>query len=70
MSLNAVLAKFNGDITQCDSLITTTYTTDSTGNYLFSFPDRQQITVAAFLNLFIAWESFLGSCSSQSPSPA
>jgi hypothetical protein len=32
---------------------------DANGNYLLPQLDRQQITVAAFLNLFVNWETFL-----------
>lgn len=46
-------------IAQCDSLIANAHKTDSFGSSLFPVVDRQQITVAAFLNLFIAWEVFL-----------
>lgn len=45
--------------TQCDSLIASAHRTDAGGVPLFPTPEREQITVAAFLNLFRAWEEFL-----------
>lgn len=44
---------------QCDSLIANAHRVDSGGAYLFPKIDREQITIAAFLNLFVAWEEFL-----------
>ena len=35
---------------------------DAGGIYLLPELDRKQVTVAAFLNFFIAWESFLEEC--------
>jgi hypothetical protein len=34
---------------------------DAAGNHILPLIDRKQITVAAFLNMFIAWETFLES---------
>lgn len=59
MPLAAALAQFQGDVTQCESLIVNAHRADATGAPLFTPIDRQQITVAAFLNMFIAWEGFL-----------
>jgi len=53
------LAKFNLDAAQCDALIVTAHSVDGTGVFLFPADSRAQITNAAFLNLFIAWEAFL-----------
>ena len=59
MSIQQALDNFNQEAAQCASLIANAHGVDSTGvNYLPPV-DREQITVAAFLNLFIAWESFL-----------
>lgn len=59
MSLDIGLNEIKSRVIQCDKLIANTHLTNSNGEYLFSATDRQQITVAAFLNLFIAWETFL-----------
>ncbi|MDI1361062.1 hypothetical protein [Methylotenera sp.] len=59
MSLSISLSEIKSRVMQCDNLIANTHLTNRNGAYLFSAIDRQQITVAAFLNLFIAWESFL-----------
>ena len=61
MPLANALAIFKADVAQCDSLIATAHSTDAAGNALFSIVDRRQITVAAFLNLYVAWETFLES---------
>jgi hypothetical protein len=53
------LADFNASLTQCNSLIANAHRQDANGNHLFPQQDREQITVAAFLNMFIAWEGFL-----------
>lgn len=55
----AALAKFDADALQCDSLIADAHRTDASGAFFFQTSSRIQITQAAFLNLFIAWESFL-----------
>lgn len=59
MAINQSLATFRASLAQCDSLIANAHKVDSTGVNLFPPSDRQQITVAAFLNLFIAWEEFI-----------
>jgi hypothetical protein len=53
------LANFQTNASQCDSLISNAHRRDAAGNALFQPRDREQITVAAFLNLFIAWEEFI-----------
>jgi hypothetical protein len=55
------LATFRAKAAQCDSLIANAHKTDPAGLPLFAQMDREQITVAAFLNLFVAWEEFLES---------
>jgi hypothetical protein len=57
--LATALDAFRACLTQCDSLIANAHQTDAAGRALLPVLDRKQITVAAFLNLFIAWESFL-----------
>ena len=59
MPLAPILAKFRADVAQCDSLIGNVHQLGADGNPILPVIDRQQITVAAFLNMFIAWETFL-----------
>ncbi|WP_298324794.1 hypothetical protein [Asticcacaulis sp.] len=61
MPITQSLSNFQMKINQCDSLIASAHNVDSLGNQLFPQIDREQITVAAFLNLFIAWEEFIES---------
>ena len=61
MPIAQALAEFRAAVTQCESLIANAHRTDAAGAPLLPSIDQQQITVAAFLNLFIAWESFLES---------
>lgn len=59
MSVAHALSRLRAKAAQVDSLVANSHRTDSAGAPLFPTTDRQQITVAAFLNLFIAWEEFL-----------
>lgn len=59
MTLAAALNELQSNAAQCDSLIANAHNVDATGAPILPPIDRQQITVAAFLNLFIAWESFM-----------
>ncbi|MBA3896866.1 MAG: hypothetical protein H0X36_06975 [Sphingomonadaceae bacterium] len=59
MPVAAALAAFTAAAAQCDSLIANAHQLDGNGNQLLPEADRKQITVAAFLNLFIGWEAFL-----------
>jgi hypothetical protein len=59
MALAQILADFKSSVTQCDSLIANAHKANAAGTSLLPIMDQRQITVAAFLNLFIAWESFL-----------
>jgi hypothetical protein len=59
MSVAEALSTFQAKAAQCDRLVATAHREDGARASLFSLPDRQQITVAAFLNLFIAWEEFM-----------
>ncbi len=61
MPIAAILTEFQQDASQCDNLIASAHRSDPVGTQLFSQRDRAQITVAAFLNLYVAWESFLES---------
>jgi hypothetical protein len=59
MTLAVALAAFGNSAAQCTSLIANGHKTDSSGANIHTQIDREQITAAAFLNLFIAWETFL-----------
>jgi len=59
MALNNALANLQARVSQCDSLIANAHKVDATGVAFLPQVDRQQITVAAFLNFFVAWESFI-----------
>jgi hypothetical protein len=61
MSLAEILRDFKTNVAQCDNLIANAHQTDSDGNFLFPLIAHQQITVSAFLNLYVAWETFLES---------
>jgi hypothetical protein len=61
MSLLNILKEFRTEITQCDSLIAHAHAVDLAGNPILPTVDQKQITIAAFLNMFIAWETFLES---------
>ncbi len=61
MPLANIVNAFQADIAQCDQLIVHAHGVDAAGNHIFSLIDRKQVTVAAFLNMFIAWETFLES---------
>jgi hypothetical protein len=66
VALGQILLDFKGSVAQCDILIANAHQTNGAGGpLLFPALDRQQITVAAFLNLFIAWETFLESSLSE-----
>lgn len=59
MPIAQALANFRTKAAQCDALIANAHKADPAGVPFFSPIDREQITVAAFLNLFVAWEEFL-----------
>lgn len=59
MSLPTILNEFIAACAQCDSLIANSHGNDSSGAPFLPQLDREQITVAAFLNVFVAWETFL-----------
>lgn len=59
MPVAMILADFRADLGQCDSLIAHSHGTDAGGTPILPPVDQRQITIAAFLNAFIAWESFL-----------
>ena len=59
MPVSAALAAFEADVIQCERLIANAHGVDVAGVPILPEIDRRQITVAAFLNFFIAWERFL-----------
>ncbi len=65
MSIANALLKFQKDALQCDQLIADAHKGDEFGNFHLTDLDRDQVIVASFLNLFIAWESFLEECLAQ-----
>ena len=61
MLLVNVLADFKTAVAQCESLIANAHKEDANGVAFFPEIDQRQITIAAFLNIFIAWETFIKS---------
>ena len=61
MPLPKILSNFKNKIQQCDSLIANAHKIDKEGNPILPKIDQSQITVAAFLNMFLAWEEYLES---------
>ena len=61
MPLKNILDEFQNNAAQCERLVSNAHKQDGQGTALFSIADQQQITIAGFLNLFIAWETFLES---------
>jgi hypothetical protein len=61
VSLATIFSEFTENVAQCDALISDAHRAGPSGHPLFAQPSRDRITVAAFLNFFIAWESFLES---------
>jgi hypothetical protein len=59
MPVPAALVEFNAAVAQCDSLIVNAHGVEANGAHILPEIDRRQITVAAFLNMYIAWETFL-----------
>lgn len=65
MSLACILAKFQDELYQCELLIQHIHMQDKNKHFVFPLIDQRQVTVAAFLNMFIAWEGFLESAFSE-----
>lgn len=61
MPLAQVLQEFKTSVAQCDNLVVNAHKADANGVPVLPAIDQQQITTAAFLNMFIAWEGFLES---------
>lgn len=65
MPIAGAVASLAAKAAQCDSLIVNAHRIDASGAPLFPLADQRLITVAAFLNLFVAWEEFLETAMSQ-----
>lgn len=59
MAIAASLAGLQSSISQCDQLIANAHVAHSASPSALTPRDVEQITEAAFLNLFIAWEEFV-----------
>jgi hypothetical protein len=59
MPIAQSLSFFQANVSQCDGLIANAHRSDHNGIPFFIQRDLEQITAAAFLNLFIAWEEYL-----------
>jgi hypothetical protein len=57
--VGAALAAFRAAAAQSGNLIANAHQVDANGASILPEIDRKQVTVAAFLNLFIGWEGFL-----------
>ncbi|MBL8226391.1 MAG: hypothetical protein JNM50_13790 [Chromatiales bacterium] len=65
MTIAGAVAAFTAKAAQCDSLIASAHRLDSTGAAIFPPAECELVTVAGFLNLFVAWEEFLETAMSQ-----
>lgn len=65
MPIAGAVAAFTAKAAQCDSLIASAHRLDPAGAFIFPPAERELITVAGFLNLFVAWEEFLETTISQ-----
>lgn len=65
MPIAGAVAAFTAKAAQCDSLIASAHRLDPAGTAIFPTAERELITVAGFLNLFVAWEEFLETAMSQ-----
>jgi hypothetical protein len=59
MPLADILAAFRTEVAQCNNLIAHAHALNPSGQPLLPIIDQKQITIAAFLNMFISWETFL-----------
>lgn len=59
MPIASAIASLVAKANLCDSVIASAHGTDPAGAPYFPAPERELITVAGFLNLFVAWEEFL-----------
>ena len=65
MPLAGAVAALTAKAAQCDSLVASAHRLDPAGAAIFPPAERELITVAGFLNLFVAWEEFLETAMSQ-----
>lgn len=61
MTLLQILDRFAAASRQCNALISNAHQMDVNGEHLLPQLDREQISSAALLNLFLSWEAFLES---------
>ena len=61
MLIAQAVATFTTKSAQCAALIASAHRFDAGGAALFPLLEREQISVAGFLNLFVSWEGFLES---------
>jgi len=59
MAIIDILNSLQNEINQCETLIAHAHASDHLSRPILPALDQKQITVAAFLNMFISWESFL-----------
>lgn len=65
MPIAGAVASLKAKAAQCDSLIASAHRVGVNGAPLFVAAEQDMITVAGFLNLFVAWEEFLETAMSQ-----
>jgi hypothetical protein len=59
MSLQIALDTFKVDVAQCVQLVSNAHGVDTSGVPVLPPLDQRQITAAAFLNMYVAWETFI-----------
>lgn len=59
MPVNQALNTFQDACNSADTFVTRAHSQDSSGNFFLNVDERDLVTVAAFLRMFIAWETFL-----------
>lgn len=59
MPLSQALSSFRTTAGDSLALVSSIHVMDATGNYVWKLSDRELVTSASFLRLFIAWETFL-----------
>jgi hypothetical protein len=59
MPLVDILTALKADLAQSESLIAHVHALDHGGQPILPALDQRQVTISAFLNMFIAWETFL-----------
>lgn len=59
MTLAQILQDFNTKLSKIDKLIQTAHRQDAVGSFVWDKYERSVITEAAFLRVFMTWESFL-----------